>query len=705
MMADGPNSRNPLVKSPQQWFVYGVLAVVIVTIVLRFGWLFSLPLTNDETSALMRLQVSGLDALLDEVVWNDGHPMLVQVFLWYWTHWFGTAVWVVKLPFLLCGLGSVMLMVHIGMRLNRPWAGLMAAAMLATLQFPVMYSEIARPYAPGLLLSLWAFYVWLRWVALCWGDSPRLRDLFKPMVLLALAGYLGASNHYFNGLILGLLFVAGLFWLPIKYWLRYLWPWALMVAFYSHQLGIFMHHLQVGSPGWLSVPTWSTLGKHVLYSVGYSVWVWILWALVGGGLFAFGWMRKRRSGAMDEVLGAKIVGVAPRKAWFTVLFLYLLPMGIAFAYSIYRAPVFQDSVLLFSFPFGLLALSWWVDREWVSIRWRMGLLILTLVVNIYVLIAERRHLSQFGNQSYDAAVRTFQQWGLDDLETGHSGQEKTMLVGDSAEMWVYGFEPFFMEFHASSLGWDMGTWQKRGGKVRYFREETDDYGLFRRKLGAVRGDNFYYVNMVGMDPMLRVWIQEAFPSLVREAMGPGYHVMHFSRQGRGKRPLYREEIVSVLGEIEMHETPMSTEQYFPVCLSALDSLGPKRYEAEFVAEAEIVVRKELLKAQDLRLVVTVNDGSGKQVRFLDRGLGDMDYRVDEVARVEDSLCMVKLYLSGRLVDVPWGAWRNHGCVGEGYQLQVFIDNAGKHPVGVRRIACTFWEGNGDVYGLVNPSIP
>jgi len=32
MMADGPNSRNPLVKSPQQWFVYGVLAVVIVTI-------------------------------------------------------------------------------------------------------------------------------------------------------------------------------------------------------------------------------------------------------------------------------------------------------------------------------------------------------------------------------------------------------------------------------------------------------------------------------------------------------------------------------------------------------------------------------------------------------------------------------------------------------------------------------------------------
>lgn len=704
-MAGGPNSRNPLVKSPQQWFFYGVLAVVLVAIGLRFGWLFSLPLTNDETSALMRLQVSGLGELINGVVWNDGHPMLVQVFLWYWTQWFGTAVWVIKLPFLLCGVGAVILMIHIGMRLNRPWAGLMAAAMLATLQFPVMYSEIARPYAPGLLLALWAFYVWLRWVALCWGDSPRMKDLLMPMVLLALAGYLGASNHYFNGLILCLLFVAGLSWLPTKYWLRYLWPWVMMVAFYAHQIGIFMHHLQVGSPGWLSVPTWSTLGKHLLYSIGYSVWIWVFWALIGFGLLVRVWMRTQRFGGTGEAVATNIGRFVPRKEWATVLLLYLLPMAIAFAYSIYRAPVFQDSVLLFSFPFGLLAVSWWMDQEWLGIRWKAFLLALTLLVNTYVLIVDRRHVTQFGNQSYDGAVRTFQQWGLNDFHKENFIQDQGVLERDSSEMWVYGFEPFFMEFHATALGWDIGSWQKQGGRVRYFREETDDYALFRRRLDDVRGDNFYYVNMVGVDPMLRVWIQEAFPYLVREAMGAGYHVMHFSKRGLGKQPLYRTEIASVSGDLEMHETPMSTEQYFPVCLSVLDSLGPKRYEAEFVAEAEVVVSKELLQAQDLRLVVTVNDGSGKQVRFLDRGLGDMDYRVDEVARLDDSVCVVKLYLSGRLVDVPWGALLNHGCVGNGYQLQAFIDNTGKHPVGVRRIACTFWEGNGDVYGLVNPSIP
>ena len=130
--------------------------------------------------------------------------------------------------------------------------------------------------------------------------------------------------------------------------------------------------------------------------------------------------------------------------------------------------------------------------------------------------------------------------------------------------------------------------------------------------------------------------------------GPGYHILHFSRRGSGKRPLYRTEIASVTGDVEGQETLMSTEQYFPVCTAALDSLGLKRYEAEFVAEAEVVVGKEWLKAQDLRLVVTVNDGGGKQVRFLDRGLGDMDYRVEEVAAVDDSLCVAKLYLC----DVP-----------------------------------------------------
>lgn len=700
MMAGTTTDRGSVVRGPQHWFFYGVLSVVIVAAVFRFGWLLSLPLTNDETSALMRLQVSGLDVLISEVVWGDGHPMFVQVFLWYWTKWFGTAVWVVKLPFLLCGLGSVVLMVHVGLRLGRPWAGLMSAGMLATLQFPVMYSAIARPYAPGLLLSLWAFYVWLRWVGMCRGDSPRLGDLVRPMVLLALAGYLGASNHYFNGLILALLFVAGLVWLPWRYWLRYLWPWVLMVALYVHQLGIFLHHFQVGSPGWLSVPTWATLAKHVLYSVGYSVWVWVIWIFVGLVLWLSG---KIERGDVEQ-----------RKGFFTVLAMYVLPMGIAFGYSVFRAPVFQDSVMLFSFPFGLLAAFWWVDSAVLGARWKFGLLVLSLCLNVYVLVVDRGHVRQFNNQSYDGAVRVFQRWGLGgtgDLghkaDSGAGGLAGVAANSDGAdEMWVYGFEPFFMEFHAGALGWDLGAWQKSGGIVKYLREETSDYADFRRRLRLVRGDDFYYVNMVGMDPMLRVWILAEFPCLVREAMGAGYHVMHFSKvvgkMGSCERPLGGSvKRFAALGDTVI---ALSREQYFPVWGMKLDSLGAAGYDAEFVAEAELVVSDSVLVRQDLRLAISIADKGGKVVRFLDRGLGDMGYGLEEVEDLGGGRSVVRMYLAGRMVDVPWGAWLNHGVSG-GYEMMVFIDNAGRNEVALRSLGCRFWRGNGAVYGLVNPSIP
>ena len=92
-------------KGAAAWFAGMAILVIGVATALRFYDLFSLPLTNDETSALMRLNANSVSELLGTVVWNDGHPLLVQVFLWYWTKWFGTSIWVVKLPFLLCEIG------------------------------------------------------------------------------------------------------------------------------------------------------------------------------------------------------------------------------------------------------------------------------------------------------------------------------------------------------------------------------------------------------------------------------------------------------------------------------------------------------------------------------------------------------------------------------------------------------------------------
>ena len=712
-------------KGAAAWFAGLVILVVAVAAGLRFYDLFALPLTNDETSALMRLNAKSVSELLGTVVWDDGHPMLVQVFLWYWTKWFGTAVWVVKLPFLLCGLGSVILMIHIGIRMGAAWAGLLAAAMLATLQFPLMYSEIARPYAPGLLLSLWAFYVWLRWLEVCKADVAGINLWAKPLILLSIAGYLGASNHYFNGLILALLFVSGLVILPRKRWIRYLWPWLLGAALYMHQIGIFMHHLQVGSPGWLQVPTIKSLFKHFMYCFGYSLWpihLWLLGVLLGELIQK----RKIKWLGFDETLDeSKVISAGAdgdrsdlgdkqqkREINRVIWLLYLAPLVIAFLYSVLRAPVFQDSVLLFSFGFGLLGFALWVDRRALSLRLKAGLVVLTLLVNLYVLLEDRNHRELFNNQSYDAAVKTLKRWKVvDDVSRGDA-------------MWVFGFESFFMEYHAKELGLALGKWQKNGGDLQYFRDEKVDYASFRKKLAAVKGDDFYYLNMVGMDPMLRVWIQRAFPILLSESMGPGYHIMHFSKFGGGNgasgnlgdgvSPV-RSGQLALRGDID-------SSQYRQVLAVSTDSLGDQRYSAEFVAVATLELDTLLLRSKDLRLVVMIKNGAGENIRYLDQGIGNMGYGLGDVEVLVGGSCRVNLYLAGRLVDVEWGGEGIAGKgvfreIGEGlasninhfatrgYDMQIFIDNAGRRPVAVKTLRIDFWPGNGSVYGLVNPVIP
>jgi hypothetical protein len=392
--------------------------------------------------------------------------------------------------------------------------------------------------------------------------------------------------------------------------------------------------------------------------------------------------------------------------------LYLAPLVIAYLYSVYRAPVFQDSVLLFSFGFGILGFALWVDRRVLSLRLKAGLVVLTLLVNLYVLLVDRNHRELFNNQSYDAAVKTLKRWKVvDDVSRGDA-------------MWVYGFESFFMKYHAQELGLALGKWQKNGGDLQYFRDETVDYASFRKKLTAVKGDDFYYLNMVGMDPMLRVWIQRAFPVLRSESMGPGYHIMHFSKVvegnsgsgylGDGVSPVWSGQL-ALRGDID-------SSQYRQVLAVSTDSLGEQRYSAEFVAVAVVELDTLLLRSKDLRLVVIIKNGAGENIRYLDQGIGNMSYEMGEVEVLEGGRCRVNLYLAGRLVDVEWGG---EGIEGQGvlrgigtglasninhfatrgYDMQIFIDNAGRKPVGVKSLRIDFWPGNGSVYGLVNPVIP
>ena len=61
-----------------------LLLILIVASALRIYNIFSIPFSHDEFSALSRLNFNSFSELIAKGVKIDGHPALVQVFLYYW---------------------------------------------------------------------------------------------------------------------------------------------------------------------------------------------------------------------------------------------------------------------------------------------------------------------------------------------------------------------------------------------------------------------------------------------------------------------------------------------------------------------------------------------------------------------------------------------------------------------------------------------
>lgn len=357
---------------------YTLILVLVVAAALRLFNLGDIPYTNDEISALSRLGFDGFGELIEKGVKVDGHPAGVQVFLWFWTALFGTLEWVVKLPFIVMGIASVWLMFLLGKRWGNNTVGLLGAAFLASMQYTVMFSQIARPYASGLFLSLLMLYFWSGLVR-----STHIRPWYWFAYVLSAA--LCAYNHHFS-----LLFAAivGLVGIPLV-GRNQLWKYALaglaIFALYIPHLPIFFHQLGIGGVHlWLGPPENNFIWRYLFYLLNYS---WFGVALLGLVLVLGPWN-----------------GQWKKRVLFLVLF--LLPLVIGFVYSRQVSPVLQFSVLIFSVPCLFLALFGHL-REQSPLR-QLLLVLLILVINTCTLVFGRKHYELFYNSQYEQIVLDMQ---------------------------------------------------------------------------------------------------------------------------------------------------------------------------------------------------------------------------------------------------------------------------------------------------------
>ncbi len=321
----------------ERWLLWLVLAVAAALRLYRYA---SWSLSNDELSALSRLRFDGLPALIEGGVKPDMHPAGVQLFLYAWTHLAGLSPWALRLPFVLAGIASVFLLYRIGTILFNRHAGLAAAATLAVLEYPVQYSQLARPYGFGLLFVLAAAFFWVR---ICFPE--RTRDPSRPGMAVY-AGFVMSVvacmvTHYFAMFQAGLICLSGLLFVRGRILRYYLLCGAAILVLYLPNAGILMHHLATGGlggeGGWLGPPDASFFGKYLGY------------AFNGKGMLlavaaAFCVLSAIRAVRRKDGVAALAL------AWF------LVPLFTGYVYSVTVNPVLQYSVLLFAFPFLLLYL-------------------------------------------------------------------------------------------------------------------------------------------------------------------------------------------------------------------------------------------------------------------------------------------------------------------------------------------------------------
>jgi len=320
-----------------------LIFIIVVSAALRLYNYSSFSITADEVSAINRAQFSSFGDMIELGVCKDTHPAGVQAFLYYWIKVFGTSEASVRLPFIIAGILSVLLIYLIGKKWFNETVGLLAAAALGFLIFPITYNQLARPYSPGLLFSLSTVFFWTKFF---FEEQSKNKWVILGFVFsLVCALY----THYFSALFVVMVSASGLFFLNKDNYKQYIVAGFIAVLLFLLHYKIFFIQFGMGGvggvDGWLGKPTPSFIIEHLKYCFNNSKLIYTLFLL----FFLWGIITVKKAFHWNKFQTLCLV-------WF------LVPYFTGYFYSVCVNPLLQNSILLFSFPFIVLFLLSFVSN-------------------------------------------------------------------------------------------------------------------------------------------------------------------------------------------------------------------------------------------------------------------------------------------------------------------------------------------------------
>lgn len=449
----------------QSW----LLIIFIVAAILRCWNLFSIPFMHDELSSVVRADQDSFSGLIEKGVIPDNHPALVQLFLFYWISFFGNAEWIVKLPFISCGIISVYLAYVIAKKWFNETTALLTAVFLATLQFPVMYSQIARPYGSGMFFILLMVY-FLNKLLL---DKNYSWRVITGYIISAICC---ATDHHFCALVAMCVGLCGLILTEKIFLLKYILINSMVVLLYLPHLHVTLRQLSYGGlggeGGWLAAPENNFLITFFYYAMQYSLPVIILMA-AGILFFIFYNIRNLYDSGKFKLI---------------CLVLVLFPFFAGFYYSVKVSAIIQYSFMIFSFPFLLMFLFSFMNSSHKLIQ--SILISAFLFLNLFNLVYEREHFRIMYHQPYEAIVLNTKK--LSDETTGNNYSA------------AFSVNPVYLSYYET----------KHDVKLKYsnfFREDYQCISCFTQWLDTVSTG---YIILANLEPTMVNIARDKFPDIV-----------------------------------------------------------------------------------------------------------------------------------------------------------------------------------------------
>lgn len=577
---------------------HGVLVgfVVLLAAVLRFYKFWDLPFMHDEFSAILRTYFDSFSQLIEQGVIPDSHPAGVQVFIYFWIKLFGLSEAGLKFPFILLGTLSVYLIYLLGKQWFGKTTGLLAASVFGVMQFGIFYSQLARPYSPGLFFVLLSTYFWTKIV---------FEENTKTLVVsgYVLAAVFASYGHVFSLLFIFVQGVSGLVFLKKREVLRYVVVNAVVLLLYIPNLSIFYAQLSRGDiGGWLREPSNRFLIEFFEYAFHFS-WMFTLVSLAVAILLPFFYINKNK---------------ASKKFRFLALLWFFVSYIIAYLYSVFRFPVIQYSTLLFVFPYLLLFVFSFVGSpsKWV----KYAAVVFISLSGVISLVANRQHYLVMYTQGFDGIPKEIAK----DVNLNKKPHPTVVMQAPNHWMFKYYFEKTGLDTSYYKLNNDFNVEPLN----IYLQGNTESDLLF----GWADYSRLEYLE----------FFKDRYKYIVNQRQFFNSEYYHFSNKIKGELVGDSRRFVATTGLTgEAFLLKSKTKGYSKAIEIGLDTVEFSKFDV-------INLRAEIVKANknvDALLVFDLRDKNGEVLSWSASKISDFYYRNDN----DERSCFV--YHSKRLLSL------------------------------------------------------